>query len=1356
MPHSGGQEPHARAELAGGGDLGARMRAFDWASTPLGAPEAWPQSLKTAVGIMLSSRQPIWIGWGKELTYLYNDPYKTIIGGKHPWALGKPTSVVWREIWNEIGPMLATAMTGIEGTYVEAQLLIMERNGYPEETYYTFSYTPIPNDDGTTGGIFCANTDDTQRVIGERQLTLLSELGTRTVDARTLREACERSALALGTNAHDLPFAMIYTMEPDGRTLSLAAASGIERGHRAAPPSLSVEGLSVWPVAELRRGQEARVVHDLQAIFGGDLPTGAWHQPPTQAAVLPIATTGEKERPGVLIVGLSPFRLFDENYRSFLGLVAGQIAAAIANADAYEEERKRAEALAEIDRAKTVFFSNASHEFRTPLTLMLSPLEHMLARGPAPSLEVGRDEIALIHRNGLRLLKLVNTLLDFSRIEAGRTQAVYEPTDLAAYTAELASTFRSAMDRAGLLYTVNCPKLPSPVHVDRDMWEKIVLNLLSNAFKYTLEGEVEVALAPSADGTSVELAVRDTGVGVPADEVPRLFDRFYRIEGQPGRTQEGTGIGLALVQELAKLHGGTVRAESTLGRGTTFVVAIPFGTAHLPAHRIGIARRQESAGVTAEAFVEEALRWLPGAAAMPETGIEKELSGPGRLLAETAGRRARVLVADDNADMREYVTRLLAERYDVEPVADGQAALEAARARRPDLILSDVMMPRLGGFGLLRGLRSDQDLRDVPVVLLSARAGDEAMVEGLEAGADDYLVKPFGARELLARIATNLEMARVRREAGEAIREEARRLEILNRTGAAVAAELDLDRLVQRVTDAAVELTGAKFGAFFYNVLNEQGEAYTLYSLSGVPREAFAAFPMPRNTKIFAPTFHGEGVMRSDDILSHPLYGQNPPYNGMPKGHLPVRSYLAVPVVSRSGEVLGGLFFGHPEPGVFTDRAERIVIGIAAQAAIAIDNARLYKTSQQTADDLRRLNETLEQRVAVEIKERMKAELALRQAQKMEAIGQLTGGIAHDFNNLLTVILGSVDHLQRRLPDEALRRRADIARQAADRAAALTHRLLSFARRQPLEPKPVNLNRLVGGMSDLLRRTIGESIAIETVLAGGLWWTFVDANQLESAVLNLAVNARDAMPDGGKLTIETANTFLDEAYSATHEEVPTGQYAMIAVTDTGSGMKKEVIEKAFEPFFTTKEVGHGTGLGLSQVYGFVKQSGGHVKIYSEPDQGTTVRIYLPRLIGGEAQAEDTATVSVVPAGSDAVTILVVEDEPAVRAYSVETLRELGYRVLEAPDGASALRILDANPGVTLLFTDVGLPGGVNGRQLADEARRRHPALKVLFTTGYARNAIVHQGRLDPGVALLGKPFTYNELAAKVRQVVSGD
>jgi signal transduction histidine kinase len=412
--------------------------------------------------------------------------------------------------------------------------------------------------------------------------------------------------------------------------------------------------------------------------------------------------------------------------------------------------------------------------------------------------------------------------------------------------------------------------------------------------------------------------------------------------------------------------------------------------------------------------------------------------------------------------------------------------------------------------------------------------------------------------------------------------------------------------------------------------------------------------------------------------------------------------------------------------------------------------------------ELQNLNSTLEQRVEEEVKERTRAEDALRQAQKMEAIGQLTGGIAHDFNNLLTIVIGGLDGIERHLaavPDaEAaarIRRSRAMSLDGARRAATLTSRLLAFSRRQPLDPKAIEVNRLIVGLADLLQRTLGETIALESVSGAGLWRAMADASQIENAILNLALNARDAMPDGGKLTIETSNAYLDEEYVAkTPEFLEPGQYVQIAVCDTGVGMTGEVLQKAFEPFFTTKETGKGTGLGLSQVHGFVRQSGGHVRIYSEVGQGTTVKLYLPRATEDVISVEDVGCRTrsgAIPGGTEK--ILVVEDDDSLREFSTGALIELGYRVVYAKSAPRALELLERDSDIDLLFTDVILPDGMNGRQLANEARQRKPKLRVLYTTGYTRNAIVHHGRLDPGINFIGKPFTFEQLAWLVRAIL---
>jgi signal transduction histidine kinase len=717
--------------LAGGGELGALMRAKDWAATPLGPVQAWPQSLRTAVSILLNSRYPMFIFWGPQHIKIYNDGYRPITGDKHPWALGRPGTQVWPEIWSDIGPMVERVVRDGEATWSDDLRLFMHRRGFPEEVFFTFSYSPIRDESGGIGGMFCACTETTVKVQGERRLKLLRDLAAAPSEARSVADACRLSADVLAGNPQDIPFALVYLFEEGGPRL--VAQAGVREG----------DAPGAWPL------ESRALVEDLAARFRR-VPAGPWPEPPSRAMVLPLVDRALERPCGALVLGISSRTLFDDAYRDFFGLVASQLATSIANARAAEEERRRVEALSQLDRAKTAFFSNVSHEFRTPLTLMLGPLEDALADAEAPLAAAQRERLELVRRSALRLQKLVNSLLEFSRIEAGRAQASYEPTDLAAETADLASSFRSACQRAGLRLEVDCPALPEPVYVDRDMWEKVVLNLLSNAFKFTFEGAIAVALRRAGD--AVELSVRDTGTGIPAAELPKVFERFRRVEGARSRTHEGSGIGLALVQELVRLHGGTVSAESVEGRGSTFTVRIPLGSAHLPAERIGAARALASTAIGAESFVEEALRWLPQSSRKAVGAASPVVS------AAPASARARILWADDNADMRDYVARLLATRYDVEAVADGEAALAAARARRPELLLADVMMPGLDGLQLVRALRADPALRSIPVILLSARAGEEARIEGFDAGANDYLYKPFSARELLARVSARLEL----------------------------------------------------------------------------------------------------------------------------------------------------------------------------------------------------------------------------------------------------------------------------------------------------------------------------------------------------------------------------------------------------------------------------------------------------------------------------------------------------------------------------------------------------------------------------------------------------------------------
>ena len=728
--------------------MGEHIARFPWDRHPLGPLDAWPQSLKTAVGLILNSRHPMWIGWGRQMSFLYNDAYLHVLGlAKHPWALGRPASEVWAEIWDVCGPLADKVFRYGEASFVDDVQLFMNRGDFLEETFYSFSYSPIRDERGDVAGLFCPSNDVTAKVVGARRSRILSELVANALLQKSTAAACASAAATMAKNTDDVAFALLYIV--DGSSCALQQAVGVpDDDGLASLRAIALEGerddVARAIAGVIRKGRTERL--SLRNI--GAPPLNVAGRPVVDAVVLPIAGRAESRPLGALVAGVSPTLPLDEEYRAFFELVASNIGAAIQNARAAEEERQRIDMLAEMDRAKTVFFSNVSHEFRTPLTLMLGPLDELTRAGDERHAELATTA----RRNALRLLKLVNTLLEFSRLEAGRNDATFAATDLGALTRDIASSFRSAIESAGLRFTVETD-LAEPVFVDRAMWERILLNLLSNALKFTFEGAITVSLRRTGD--MAELSVSDTGVGIAPDELPQLFERFHRVRGTKSRTHEGSGIGLALVSDLAALHGGTVAAESTVGHGTTFHVSIPLGSAHLEA--VKVVAHETSFTSVAEQYLAE----------VDSTVVRARTA---RSATPIGGARARILLADDNADLRDYVGGLLSGRYEVTPVANGREALAAARTEPFDLILSDVMMPDMDGFELLRAIRADANIAATPFVMLSARAGEEAALEGLLAGADDYIVKPFSNEELLARVYAQINAAAIRERATRDLR----------------------------------------------------------------------------------------------------------------------------------------------------------------------------------------------------------------------------------------------------------------------------------------------------------------------------------------------------------------------------------------------------------------------------------------------------------------------------------------------------------------------------------------------------------------------------------------------------------
>ncbi|MBH8565996.1 response regulator [Nostoc sp. CENA67] len=1397
--------------LLGGGEMGARMRERDWSKTSLGPTHQWPQSLKTAVRIMLTSRQAMFVWWGEELINLYNDAYKAIIGGKHPEALGQPAEYVWREIWDQIGPRAESAMLKNEGTYDEALLLIMERFGYPEETYYTFSYSPIPNDQGNTGGIICANTDDTQRIIGERQLTLLRELAARTADARTFESACTLSVNCLETNPYDLPFAMIYLVEPDKQQVFLAGRCGIEQNHVAAPETVALDADGIWPFGEVIKTHKASLVENLPAYFS-NLPCGVWQRSPHQAVAVPIAPSGQTGKAGILIAGLNPFRLFDNNYRGFLELVASQIAASIANAQAYEEERKRAEALAEIDRAKTVFFSNVSHEFRTPLTLMLGPLEETLINCANVLPPHEREQLEMVQRNGLRLLKLVNTLLDFSRIEAGRVQASYEPTDLATFTAELASVFRSAVERAGMQLSINCPPLPAPVYVDREMWEKIVLNLLSNAFKFTLAGKIAVSLHWAND--HVELTVRDTGIGIPAAEIPHLFERFHRVKGAQGRTFEGSGIGLSLVQELVRMHGGTVQVTSVVKVGSCFTVSIPTGSAHLPTERIHATRTLASTALGATPYLEEALRWLPN-----EVGEQGSKRAGGDITenytlnsyptsATSPVSPARILLVDDNADMRDYVKRLLSQQYEVEAVGDGLAALSAARGRVPDLVLTDVMMPGLDGFGLLQALRADPQMRKVPIIMLSARAGEEARVEGLEAGADDYLIKPFSARELLARVEAALKMTRLRHEAME--REQDLRIEAqvakahLERVVAGIQDQFFVldrqwrytfvnDRVAEVVGKPKEELLGRNIWEVFPDIVASEFDTQVHQAIAQQTTVRFEYFyptwgrwfenriyPFDDGVSVFVTDIsdrkQAEKIMRENEERFRNM-ADNAPFMVWVTDTNGKCTFLSKSWYDFTGQTKDtGLEFAwlnavHPEDwnystNVFLQASERREPFVVEYRLLRTDGEYRYcmdAGSPWFGEDgqfkgyIGSVIDISERKAAEAQRDRL---LQLEQTARAEAEranrikDEFLAVLSHELRSPLNPILGWAKLLQtREFEPTAFKNAIATIERNAKLQAQLIEDLLDVSRilqgKVNLNIASVNLVFVIEAALETVRLAAeAKNIQIKTILDASVEPVLGDSGRLQQVFWNLLSNAVKFTPEKGKIQIHL-------------ERIDT--QAQIIVSDTGKGISPQFLPHVFEYFCqadstTTRKFG-GLGLGLAIVRHLVELHGGSVWAESPGEQqGATFTVRLPLIHRELATTKDinpdlnTAPTTEILTG---IHILVVDDDADTRDFHTFVLEQFGASVTAVASAKDALEAF-AQTQPDILLSDIGMPE-MDGYMLMHQVKAlqtgQSKLIPAIALTAYAGETNIEQAMKAGFQMHLSKPIEPEELVTAITTLI---
>jgi len=1344
--------------LAGGGEMGERTRSFDWAASSVGPVEGWPHSLKTAVSICLGSRHPMVVWWDRRAnTQFYNDAYISFLGhAKHPMYLGRSARECWSEIWPIIEPMLEGVYETGEATWSEDLQLALNRHLPREEGYFTFSYSAIRADDGSIGGIFCACNETTIRVIGERRLRTLRDLNRVEAEAKTVKAACEVSSQILAENPGDIPFALIYLLNEDGIIAELMAATALEFDSSSAPSSIrlgTTQSGMTWPLENVLESGTAQLISDLPTRFG-ILPGGLWPEPSEAALMVPIAAPGQTRPAGFLVAGISPRRIVDADYRSFLELVAAHIGTSIVNARAYDHERKRAEELAEIDRAKTAFFSNVSHEFRTPLTLMLGPVKEAAANPEVP--RPVRTQLELAHRNSLRLLKLVNSLLDFSRIEAGRVQSSFEPTDLGALTSDLASAFRSAMEHAGLAFSVECDELGEPVYIDREMWEKIVLNLLSNAFKFTPHGAVTVRLHQA--GSDAVLEVQDTGVGVPEHELPRLFERFHRVEGTVGRTQEGSGIGLALVQELVRLHGGNIDAQSELGHGSTFRVQIPLGTAHLPTARIQAARSLSSTSISSHAFVEEALRWMPDQADESSSRlpviIERPMSGIDHRFARSAG--ARIILADDNADMRAYVRDLLCSAYSVETVADGEAALIAARRERPNLILCDIMMPRVDGFALLKNLRADEALRDVPVILLSARAGEEARVEGLDTGADDYLVKPFSARELIARVGALLELTRMRLENEQRFRA------FLNATsdviyrmspdwremremhGRSFVADTQdptrtwLDKYIHpddqpHVMSAIEEATRTQsvfqlehrvrrvdgsFGWAFSRAIPVKDANGNILEWFGAAsdvtdRKQTEQALREREQQLRLATEAAEVGLWDVDLITDTLFW--PP---RVKAMFGISPDVAVSMADfysglhpadrqRTSEAFGDAL--DPVRRALYDveyrtigKEDGLIRWVAAKGRGIFDAGGRCVRVIGTAIDIT-TRKLIEERLR-----RREADLEAAGRQKDEFLAML----AHELRNPLASI-SNASELLSRLVGSGPRTELPLAllKRQTKQLTRLVDDLLDISRiargRITLEEKPIEIGTVVAQAVETVQPLIREKNH-HLVLAAAQNPMYVrgDSSRLVQAISNVLHNAAKYTEQLGEIHLRVLGSESEIA---------------IEIRDNGAGISTEVLPHVFDLFVQSERTldrsQGGLGIGLSVVKRLIEMHRGAVSAESEGiGCGSTFTIRLPRI---PPPLQDTSG-AVTSVRASARRILVVDDNPDAAGSLAMLLSLDGHEVHTAFDATEALEAAHRfKPEV--VFLDIGLPQ-MDGYEVARRLRANngHEPIRLVALTGYGQ------------------------------------
>jgi signal transduction histidine kinase len=1111
--------------------MGELLRSIDWALTPVGEVKMWPQSLRTAVSIMLNTHFPMYIAWGEEFTQFYNDGYRPILGStKHPAAMGRSTKFTFAEIWNIIGPMFQGVMDGKAVGFTDF-MLPLDRHGFTEECYFIFSYSPIKQEDGSTGGVLVTVTETSDRVLGERRLKTLRELADRTYQCKSLADTSSCILQALDNNKHDIPFSFLYSLDPTNNTYKFEGGTGIVFDELT---------IHIEKVIAVARETPLKAIAVSEVLDKISLRQGLpWPEVPHQCCICLLARPDQSKIFGVLVLGMSPRLRYDTQYQNFFKLLTDQVVTALTNVHAFEEERKRVEALAEIDRAKTAFFSNISHEFRTPLTLILGPLEELIHRKENLKSEQV-ENIETANRNALRLLRLVNTLLDFSKIESGRTEATFRPADLARFTKDLTSNFRSLIEKAGLDFNLNLNATPDVVYVDYGMWEQIVFNLLSNAFKYTLQGSISIYLAE--EGQNVVLRVADTGVGIPENEIPRMFERFHRIPNAAGRSYEGTGIGLSLVAELVKMHHGTIKVASTVGVGTTFTVTIPVGYAHLPAEQIIHDGSEPHLSSIGDSFLKEA-ELHTETNVIPGPPLK---TGPSQISVDTA----MILVVDDNADMVKYMVRLLEKEYRIATASNGLQALKKVAENKPDLIISDIMMPVMDGVELLKEIKSHPGTENIPVMLLSARAGEESRIEGYDLGADDYLTKPFSANELLARAKAQINISRTRSHLNKLLRQ------VFEQTPAAITIIRKDNYMVEFANDLYLQLVdrGKEFiGKSLFVSLPELKSQVISSLLDGVMSTG-----IPYEGKEVEVYLHRQG--RRDktyfNFVYHPLQEQDGSISGV------------------------------------------IVVCFEVTDLVVAKN----RAEKAEAD----LEEKVKERTA-ELEE--KNDLLVKANSELEQFAYVA---SHDLQEPLRKIRTFSSILERNFSgNHQSKQYFEKIHSSSDRMTRLIKDVLNFSKlsSQAVSFAPVDLNKILTSALvdfELLIEERNAEITFDPLpTVNGVE---LQLQQLFGNLISNALKFSDA-----KTVLKISSRILpSEEIKDFKLYAAYDRYVEVRFQDNGVGFDSKYADQIFVIFQRLHEKQtSGTGIGLALCKKIVQNHHGHIRAESEPGNGSIFFVYLP-------------------------------------------------------------------------------------------------------------------------------------------------